>query len=58
MYRIGGNMHQIPVNCPFMAQNYAPLSFDGAMRVDNNNQDRLNYYPNSYDKVSRNKWST
>jgi len=50
MYRIGSNMHQIPVNCPFMAQNYAPLSFDGKMRVDNANQDRLNYMPNSYDK--------
>lgn len=50
MYRLGSNMHQIPVNCPFMAGNYAPQSFDGQMRVDNNNQDRLNYLPNSYDK--------
>lgn len=50
MYRIGSNLHQIPVNCPFMAQNYAPQSYDGQMRVDNNNQDRLNYMPNSYDK--------
>lgn len=50
MYRLGVNMHQIPVNCPFMAQNYAPQSFDGAMRVDNANQDRLPYLPNSYDK--------
>ncbi|ESZ99466.1 catalase [Sclerotinia borealis F-4128] len=50
MYRLGGNMHQVPVNCPFMAQNYAPLSHDGAMRIDNNNDDRLNYMPNSYDK--------
>ena len=50
MYRLGSNMHQIPVNCPFMAQNYAPLSHDGVMRIDTNNQDRLNYMPNSYDK--------
>jgi catalase len=50
MYRLGSNMHQIPVNCPFMAQNYAPQSYDGAMRIDNANQDRLNYMPNSYDK--------
>ena len=50
MYRLGSNMHQIPVNCPFMAQNYATQSFDGRMRIDNNNQDRLNYMPNSYDK--------
>ncbi|KAJ8612315.1 hypothetical protein MRB53_037525 [Persea americana] len=49
MYRLGSNMHQIPVNCPFMAQNYAPQSYDGRMRVDNANQDRLNYMPNSYD---------
>lgn len=33
-----------------MAQNYAPQSYDGQMRIDNNNQDRLNYMPNSYDK--------
>lgn len=50
MYRLGSNMHQIPVNCPFMAQNYAPMSYDGKMRIDNANQDRLNYMPNSYDK--------
>lgn len=51
MYRFGSaNFHQIPVNCPFMAQNFAPQSYDGLMRVDNNNQDRLNYMPNSYDK--------
>jgi len=50
MYRLGSNKHQIPVNCPFMAKSFAPLSFDGQMRVDNANQDRLNYMPNSYDK--------
>lgn len=50
MYRLGANMHQIPVNCPFMARSHAPQSYDGAMRVDNNNQDRKNYQPNSYDK--------
>lgn len=50
MHRLGANMHQIPVNCPFMSSSYAPLSFDGLMRVDNANQDRLNYMPNSYDK--------
>jgi len=50
MYRLGANMHQIPVNCPFMASSHAPQSYDGVMRVDNNNQDRKNYQPNSYDK--------
>lgn len=50
MYRLGSNMHQVPVNCPFMAGNYAPQSYDGQMRVDNANQDRKNYQPNSYDK--------
>lgn len=29
MYRLGSNLHQIPVKCPFMAQNYAPLFHDG-----------------------------
>lgn len=33
-----------------MAGKFATQSFDGAMRVDNNNQDRKNYQPNSYDK--------
>ena len=50
MYRLGSNMHQIPVNCPFMSGNHATQSYDGAMRVDNNNQDRKNYMPNSVDK--------
>lgn len=35
-----------------MAGKFASQSFDGAMRVDNNNQDRKNYQPNSYDKPS------
>ena len=33
-HRTGVNLHQIPVNCPFMAQSFASLNFDGAMRVD------------------------
>lgn len=52
MYRLGSNMHQIPVNCPFMAGNIAPQSYDGLMRLDNANQDTKNYQPNSYDKPS------
>jgi catalase len=58
MYRIGSNMHQVPVNCPFMARSYAPLSFDGQMRIDNNNQDRKNYQPNSFDKPKYSEHAT
>jgi len=58
MYHLSANMHQIPVNCPFMSANYALLSFEGMMRVDNANQDRLNYMPNSYDKPQYSDRST
>ncbi|EFQ30534.1 catalase [Colletotrichum graminicola] len=33
-HRIGVNLQQIPVNCPFMAKSYASLTFDGQMRTD------------------------
>ncbi len=50
-YRFGSaNIHQIPVNCPFMSNSHAPLSFDGIMRLDNNGQDRHQWVPNSFDK--------
>ncbi|KAJ0423560.1 catalase-like domain-containing protein [Aspergillus carlsbadensis] len=34
--RIGINLHQVPVNCPFMASSYSSLNFDGQLRVDAN----------------------
>ncbi|KAG7114749.1 Vegetative catalase like protein [Verticillium longisporum] len=47
-HRIGVNLHQIPVNCPFMAQSYASLNFDGPMRVDANHAGNKQYAPNSF----------
>ncbi|KAK5948556.1 hypothetical protein OHC33_010452 [Knufia fluminis] len=47
-HRIGVNLHQVPVNCPFMAQSYASLNFDGPLRVDANHAGNPDYAPNSY----------
>ncbi|KAJ4268849.1 hypothetical protein NW762_002919 [Fusarium torreyae] len=47
-HRIGINLHQIPVNCPFMAKSYASLNFDGPMRVDANHAGNKQYAPNSF----------
>ncbi|KFA69322.1 hypothetical protein S40285_08523 [Stachybotrys chlorohalonatus IBT 40285] len=47
-HRIGVNLHQIPVNCPFMARSYASLNFDGPMRVDANHAGNKQYAPNSF----------
>jgi catalase len=47
-HRIGVNLHQVPVNCPFMAQSYSPLHFDGNMRVDGNHSGNKPYAPNSF----------
>ncbi|KAK3620016.1 hypothetical protein LTR56_023654 [Elasticomyces elasticus] len=32
-HRIGVNLHQVPVNCPFMSGSLSSLNFDGNMRV-------------------------
>jgi len=47
-HRIGVNLHQVPVNCPFMAKSYASLNFDGAMRTDANHAGNKQYNPNSF----------
>ncbi|KAK2025898.1 catalase [Colletotrichum zoysiae] len=47
-HRIGVNLHQIPVNCPFMAKSYASLNFDGQMRTDANHAGNKQYVPNSF----------
>lgn len=47
-HRIGVNLHQIPVNCPFMAKSYASLNFDGPMRTDANHGGNKQYAPNSF----------
>ena len=35
-HRLGINLHQIPVNCPFMSKSYSTVNFDGALRADAN----------------------
>ena len=47
-HRIGVNLHQVPVNCPFMAKSYSTLNFDGTMRVDANHAGNKQYTPNSF----------
>jgi catalase len=47
-HRIGVNLHQIPVNCPFMSKQFAPLNFDGNLRVDANHAGNKQYAPNSF----------
>ncbi|KAI2638227.1 hypothetical protein GGS21DRAFT_488928 [Xylaria nigripes] len=44
---VGVNLHQVPVNCPFMAQ-FASLNFDGQMRVDANHAGNKHYAPDSF----------
>lgn len=47
-HRIGVNLHQVPVNCPFMAGSYASLNFDGTQRNDANHAKNPQYVPNSF----------
>lgn len=47
-HRIGVNLHQVPVNCPFMAHSYSSLNFDGTLRVDANHAMNPQYAPNSF----------
>ncbi|KAF7590032.1 hypothetical protein BBP40_003421 [Aspergillus hancockii] len=47
-HRIGINLHQVPVNCPFMASSYSSLNFDGQLRVDANHAMNPQYVPNSF----------
>jgi catalase len=47
-HRIGINLHQVPVNCPFMSGSLSTLNFDGQMRVDANTAGNPNYAPNSF----------
>uniref|UniRef100_A0A0K3CG83 BY PROTMAP: gi/751835684/emb/CEL54483.1/ catalase [Rhizoctonia solani AG-1 IB] n=1 Tax=Rhodotorula toruloides TaxID=5286 RepID=A0A0K3CG83_RHOTO len=47
--RLGSaNIHQIPVNCPFMAKQHSPDNYAGNMRVDGNTLSKPVYFPNSY----------
>ncbi|GAA6051875.1 hypothetical protein JCM3770_005515 [Rhodotorula araucariae] len=42
------NLHQIPVNCPFMAKVHSPDNYAGSMRIDGNALGKPVYFPNSY----------
>lgn len=46
--RVGINLHQIPVNCPFMAQSYSSLNFEGQLRNDANHAMNPQYAPNFF----------
>jgi catalase len=47
-HRLGVNLHQVPVNCPFMAQSFSSLNFDGPLRNDANHAGNPQYAPNSW----------
>jgi len=46
-YRLGVNLHQIPVNAPLNATAYHPFARDGLLRTDENGADEPAYFPNS-----------
>lgn len=54
-HRLGStNLHQIPVNCPFMARSFSTPNFAGNMRIDANAGPNPHYAPNSFtDKYDR-----
>ena len=52
-HRVGVNLHQVPVNCPFMAGQYQSLNFDGALRSDANHAGNQPYVPNSFKHAFR-----
>ncbi|KAF3297966.1 hypothetical protein TWF132_004110 [Orbilia oligospora] len=47
-HRLGVNLHQVPVNCPFMASSYSSINFDGPLRSDANTGGNPHYVPNSF----------
>lgn len=49
-HRIGVNLHQVPVNCPFMTKSFSSLNFDGPLRNDANHAGNPQYAPNSFKK--------
>ncbi|KAF9447747.1 catalase [Macrolepiota fuliginosa MF-IS2] len=54
-HRFGStNIHQIPVNCPFMARSFSTPNYAGSMRSDGNTGSNPHYAPNSFtDKYER-----
>ncbi|GAA6037196.1 hypothetical protein JCM8097_008782 [Rhodosporidiobolus ruineniae] len=58
-HRMGSaNIHQIPVNCPFMSLQHSPDNFAGNMRVDGNTLGKPPYFPNSYHSKAPAKGTT
>ena len=47
-HRLGVNLHEVPVNCPFMAGSYASLNFDKMTRNDANHAGNPQQVPNSF----------
>lgn len=47
LHRLGVNLHQVPVNCPYRATAYHPVSRDGNMRVDDNGVGETAHYPST-----------
>jgi len=47
-HRLGVNLHQVPVNCPFMSSGYSSINFDGPLRSDANTGGNPHYVPNSF----------
>jgi len=52
-YRLGANYEQIPVNRPINSPNN--YERDGYMRVDDNGDDKPNYWPNRFDDIEADK---
>ncbi|KAF2198371.1 heme-dependent catalase [Delitschia confertaspora ATCC 74209] len=52
-HRIGVNLHQVPVNCPFMSKSFSSVNFDGQMRTDANHAGNKQYVPNSFQNKFR-----
>nr|XP_031858976.1 uncharacterized protein CI109_005644 [Kwoniella shandongensis]KAA5526048.1 hypothetical protein CI109_005644 [Kwoniella shandongensis] len=46
------NIHQIPVNCPFLSKFHSPDNFFGSMRIDGDAGKKPVYFPNSYQSTS------
>ncbi len=48
-HRLGStNLHQIPVNCPFLAKSFSTPNIGGSMRTDGNAGGNPSYVPNSF----------
>ncbi|KAL7422106.1 hypothetical protein Q5752_002749 [Cryptotrichosporon argae] len=46
------NIHQIPVNCPFLSKFHSPDNYWGSMRIDGDVANKPTYFPNSYQSLN------